>query len=395
MHVRQALIDPFLECLMIRNRLIPVVVAVASAGLLPAADTVGHAEVADHYADIVITSYRDSAEAARDLRTAIAAFVQDPTPITYGTARKAWLAAREPYGQTEVYRFYQGPIDDEDGPEGLLNAWPLDENYIDGTPDRPDHGIIQQVDEYPTIDANLLRSLNEKDGDANISTGYHAIEYLLWGQDLNDDPTSAGRRPLSDYTTDEHADRRKQYLTVATDVLLADMERVIGEWENGYRSDFVADPADAVGKIIVGIGSLAGGELAGERMHVALLNKDQEDEHSCFSDNTHRDIVTNARGIMNVWLGHYRDTDGELHAGGPGLRALVVVADPDLASTVDQALTATMNAVSAIRAPFDHEIQAPAGRERVQNAIQTLWTLARLMPQVADAIGVEVAIDGL
>ena len=57
-------------------------------------------------------------------------------------ARKAWLAAREPYGQTEAFRFYGGPIDDAKGPEGRINAWPLDEAYIDSVKGKAGSGII-------------------------------------------------------------------------------------------------------------------------------------------------------------------------------------------------------------------------------------------------------------
>ena len=74
-----------------------------------------------------------------------------------------------------------------DGPEGLINAWPLDEAYIDYVEGDPAAGVVNDPDTYPTIDAELLTSLNEQGGEANISTGWHAIEFLLWGQDLSTD----------------------------------------------------------------------------------------------------------------------------------------------------------------------------------------------------------------
>jgi putative iron-regulated protein len=42
-------------------------------------------------------------------------------------AKEAWLTARQSYGPTEAYRPYGAPIDDDNGPEGQLNACPLDE----------------------------------------------------------------------------------------------------------------------------------------------------------------------------------------------------------------------------------------------------------------------------
>ncbi|NOG51162.1 MAG: hypothetical protein HND48_18330 [Chloroflexi bacterium] len=113
------------------------------------------------YADIAYASYGDSLTTALDLRDAIAAFVAEPSEETFAAAKEAWLAANEPYGQTEAYRFYGGPIDDEDGPEGLLNAWPLDEAYVDYIDSDPNAGIINNLTDYPEITRDLLVSLNE------------------------------------------------------------------------------------------------------------------------------------------------------------------------------------------------------------------------------------------
>ena len=131
---------------------------------------------------------------------AIDRFIDEPTPAHLEAAKRLWLRARDDYGLTEVFRFYDGPIDNpEDGPEGLINAWPLDEAYIDYVEGHPNAGIINKPGGFPVINAELLMSLNEQGGEENVSTGWHAIEPLLWGQDLNkDDP---GDRPIEDYTT--------------------------------------------------------------------------------------------------------------------------------------------------------------------------------------------------
>ena len=42
----------------------------------------------------------------------------NPTPATLEAAKRAWLLARDDYGPTEAYRFYGGPIDNEDGRSG-------------------------------------------------------------------------------------------------------------------------------------------------------------------------------------------------------------------------------------------------------------------------------------
>ena len=62
-------------------------------------------------------SYCRSLASACATDTAIDAFLTGPTPATLEAAKRAWLIARDDYGPTEAFRFYSGPIDnEEDGP---------------------------------------------------------------------------------------------------------------------------------------------------------------------------------------------------------------------------------------------------------------------------------------
>src|SRR5690606_25305744 len=177
------------------------------------------------YAEIVEATYVDSAAAAVALDSAVQAFVAAPSEAGLTTARTAWIASREPYLQSEVFRFYDGPIDNaDDGPEGMINAWPLDEAYIDYVEDDPSAGVIN--DGTTTIDAETLMSLNEQGGEENIATGFHAIEFLLWGQDQS--ATGPGERSYQDYLVSAeasapHGDRRAQYLTVTSGLLASQL----------------------------------------------------------------------------------------------------------------------------------------------------------------------------
>ncbi|MEO0558165.1 MAG: imelysin family protein [Bacteroidota bacterium] len=344
------------------------------------------------YADVVAASYVDSYDAAVALDQAIDAFLASPSQASFDATKQAWLAAREPYGQTEAYRFANGPIDDEDGPEGLLNAWPLDEAYVDYVSTDPDAGIINSPGQFPTINAALLESLNEVGGEANVSTGYHAIEFLLWGQDLSE--TGAGARPFTDYTTGTNADRRGQYLAAASDLLLVHLDDMVDAWSDGtgtYRSTFLALDADqALRNIMTGIGTLSKSELAVERMFVAVNNQDQEDEHSCFSDNTDRDIVTNAQGIANVWRGRYTRTNGST-VSGTSLSDLVRDEDSDLADRIDANVAAALTAVNAIPDPFDRAIIND--QQTVLAAVDALQDLGDSFVEGARALGVSINTD--
>jgi putative iron-regulated protein len=347
--------------------------------------------VVGHYGVLVHATYSDTLAATRDMQSAIAAFVKTPSADTLAAARTSWLAAREFYGQTEAFRFYGGPVDDDNGPEGRMNAWPMDEAYVDAVEGKPQSGLINNL-KFKITKANLAK-FNERGGEENISTGWHAIEFLLWGQDRSE--TGPGDRSFTDYVDGKapNANRRRQYLTVSTALLVDDLTAITAQWTPGaknYRAQFEKGGKESVRKIIVGLGSLSRGELAGERMEVALNSQDQEDEHSCFSDNTHRDIVNNAKGIQNVWLGQFKRRDGTL-LQGPGVADLVALSQPEVAAQTSAQLATSVAAAEAIPAPFDRAViggkDAP-GRVRIQATIDSLVAQSKLLVTSASAVGI-------
>jgi putative iron-regulated protein len=342
-----------------------------------------------NYSKIVYASYQDSHTAAVSLDDALKALVAMPSPMALDAARQLWLDSREPYLQTEVYRFYEGPIDNEtDGPEGLLNAWPLDEQYIDYVTGDDTAGVIN--DPNATIDGASLEALNEVGGEKNVATGYHAIEFLLWGQDTSVD--GPGNRPHTDYVTDgsgtaTNQDRRGLYLTTVSTLLLGHLEGLVTAWAEGqsnYRSTFETDaPTESFQKILAGMIILSGFETGGERLQAALDSKDQEDEHSCFADNTHRDMVGDVIGVRNVWLGEYSRLDGTT-VSGTGIKAVVEARNADLAARLDRQIQDSVEAAEALIPPFDQEISSgnAEGNARVANLITNLRAQEDLLSEV-------------
>jgi putative iron-regulated protein len=350
------------------------------------------ATVAAQYAVLVQAGYEDTLAGARALHQAVLALTTTPNADTLGAARKAWLAARESYGQTEAFRFYGGPIDDDKGPEGRINAWPMDESYVDGVEGRPNAGLVNN--RKLALTRKALIAMNERGGEENIATGWHAIEFMLWGQDRSE--TGPGDRSADDFVDGRkpNADRRRQYLRLITELLVDDLGGLAKAWAPGvksnYRARFERGGTESLRKMLVGLGSLSRGELAGERLEVALASQDQEDEHSCFSDNTHRDAVNNARGIENVWLGRYQRPDGRL-LQGPSLRELVAQKDAALAEKTTQQIHNSVLAAEAIQPPFDREIVGGAdapGRQRVQKVINSLVQQSKDLVDAAAALGI-------
>ncbi|MGB8434904.1 MAG: imelysin family protein [Burkholderiales bacterium] len=367
----------------------PQLVTAAEPAGTVAADVSG---VLTQYAEIVHASYDDTLQSAKAMQKAIDAFLAQPSTESQQVAQKAWRNAREFYGQTEAFRFYGGPIDGENGPEGRMNAWPMDESYVDYVQGRADSGLIN--DPRFVINRQNIITQNERGGEENIASGWHAIEFLLWGQDLSE--TGPGNRSYTDFVDGKmlNADRRRQYLKVVSDLLVDDLTSLTREWKAGrnsnFRAQFEKGGVESVRKIFVGLGSLSRGELAGERMEVALASQDQEDEHSCFSDNTHRDIVNNALGIENVWLARYKRADGNV-IQGPSLRDLVAKQDTALAERTTQQIAKSVALAKAIQPPFDHEIiggrDAP-GRKRVQATVDSLIQQSKDLVDAAAVLGI-------
>jgi len=356
-------------------------------------------QIQENYADLVYYNYLDSYNAAAEMRTAIDEFVDNPTAEGFDKAKQFWLLAREPYGQTEAFRFASGPIDAEDGPEGLLNAWPLDESYIDYVDGDVMAGIINDLNTYPTLDKALLESLNEAGGEENISIGYHAIEYLLWGQDLTTpSELQKGQRDFTDFTSATNADRRGQYLKITAELILDHLQLMLDAWDpnkdGNYRADFLKLSSDeAITNLLTGIGTLAKSELAGERIFTAYDNKDQEDEHSCFSDNTHRDTRLNAIGVRNVYTGCYIRTDGISKIAGASLVDLMSIVDPALGKVAVAEMNEALAAVESTAIPFDFAISDDSTRPDVLTAVTELREFGDKLSEVGTKLGLTINTD--
>jgi putative iron-regulated protein len=366
----------------------------------PSADEAARAEVVAQYAAVVLANYEDVVETASALETAVSAFVKAPSEATHEAAKLAWLDAREPYGQCEVFRFYEGPIDSPVNDfEGLINGWPLGESHIDSVADDEEAGIINKKDTFPELTKELLIAQNgccgaDEISETNIATGYHAIEFLLWGQDLSLE--SSGTRPYTDFVVGEGAtlpngDRRGKYLALAAELLVEQLTAVRDAWRGGegsYRAEFVAqEPDEALQKMLKGMTKLAGFELSGERMLAAWNSEDQENEHSCFSDNTHRDIFLNAKGVENAYRGAYGTVQG------PSVEDLVKAADATLAADIDAHFAAAFASIDTIPEPFDAALKNAEGRAAIKASADKLDALHKKLLEITPLLGLSVLPD--
>jgi putative iron-regulated protein len=390
---------------MSRNTLVGAALALLAASSVftstsARADTTPEA-VLKHYAELAQAKYEDAFTTAQKLDKAVDALIATPSEKTLKAAKAAWIAARVPYQQSEVYRF-GNPIVDEW--EGKVNSWPLDEGLIDyvdksyGTESdenalytanviaNPKIKINGEEVDFTEITPEKIRGLHEAgEIEANVATGYHAIEFLLWGQDLNGTGAGAGNRPYTDYDkakcTNGNCDRRAAYLKAATTLLVSDLQEMVTAWApDGEATKRVeADPKAGITAILTGMGSLSYGELAGERMKLGLLLHDPEEEHDCFSDNTYASHLNDAIGIKSAYTGLYTRVDGT-KMKGPSLSQLVVAKDKALDKEITGKLDATLAAMNVMKdraqkiEAYDQMIgeNNPKGNAVVQKAIDGL-----------------------
>ncbi len=400
--------------------------------------------VLDAYANVALASYSETLDNAKGLKIAIDKFAKNPTQENLNSAKQAWLISRESYGQTEALRLSKGPIDAEDGwvaeaygaKEGQINAWPLDENMIDYTIDangkKTSGNIIDTVGKFnpggeeskevdvTKITVEAITDLNENGGEANVATGYHAIEFLLWGQDqdysnfLKDKVTkgsmTAGQRPLKDFTSDKNASRRLAYLSASAEKLVADLELITSAWTkevsgtNGLyqaalKGELTGDNAsknidsnEALKQIIAGLGVFVKSELANERIAVAVLTPSEEDEHSCFSDNTHRDIVTNYLGFKNVLTATYNGKKygtSLLDVANEETKTKIVNLMRSIEAKID-----SVNEIAKNREHFDYQIKEDSKQAKVIVKLKNeLRKLGDEMVNVALANGINLSTD--
>lgn len=344
--------------------------------------------VINAYVDLVRDSYAKAAGDAAAMNAAINAFLANPDQNSLDSARKAWIAARPAYLVTEAFRFYDGPID---AIEGQINAWPMNEAAIDYVEGDAKAGLVNSMDMALTED--LLLSSNQANDEAEVTTGWHAVEFLLWGQDLS--PDGPGARPASDYVAGTPSnDRRRLFLQLAAARLETDLKGLHDAWTTSdgeaYSAKFLGLPLrEAIGRMLNGVAILAGFEFMSERMAVALDSGDQEDEHSCFSDTTHQDFVHDLAGIKAVWTGNGVGKDR------PGLDDLLRSLDPALAGDIDTLVANAEARIAALGNPWDQVLAAEPGspeRQAGEQAVASLQALGDGFRKAGAKLGVLVLI---
>jgi len=359
-------------------------------------------EFLQFYANTAYQLYVGAYMAAIEFQNKVTAFIANPTEAGFSDLKLYYAGDfRFYYDHSEIFRFVNGPIDGPNGPEKLLNAWPCDEAYIDYTQTSATapikySGIICDSIKYPRINENLLDSLNSLNGETNISVGYHAIEFLLWGQDFYAD--SPGKRSYKDYlnagTTVNYGYRRGQYLVALSKLIVKHLGDVRQAWmpnQSNYRADFLnASVEESFKTALTGIGRYIKGELYGDRTRTSYKSQDQEDETSCFSDQTDQDLKWGQGSVYSIFNGSFETASGSPISKGTSLLSVLKIAKDT--SAIASQIRLSSNSMNLIQHPFDQEIIKSDGRLRVQNAITNGSLQADLLVEYAAKMGISLSL---
>lgn len=345
-------------------------------------------------------SYREAHARALAMQQAIHTLLEQPNTDHMNIARAAWIQARKAYTETEIFRFNDGPIDappsseHATGPESRINTWPVDEATIDYVKGEPKAGLVQQFDTPITIATILAR--DQVGDESAVTTGWHAIEFLLWGQDFRTD--GPGDRSYREYLDHGRVNpRRREYLRLISTQLVDDLRDIAEQWrgdKGAYHAQLTATvPIEVIGRALHGATSYVAIELFGERLSVALDSGSQEDEHSCFSDTTHLDLLHGVAGVANLLRGTYQG-----QRLGPSIIELLAYQNPALAKRVDKALDNAIAQAGQLQPPFDQLIRLPADHPdhvQAEALVMAFHELALSMKASAETLGIQIVVPGV
>ncbi|WP_294959403.1 imelysin family protein [Sulfurovum sp.] len=174
------------------------------------ADKAETAEVVDN---VIVKGYNNLGTEAGKLETALTALKVNPTAQTVQAARDQWRATRKYWEAGEGHIF--GPVDTL-GVDPKVDSWPVDKTQLDGA-------LAGWDPEFSNID-----------GFPVTMKGFHAIEYLLFGDGTTlEDPADAATRlqqPVGDEDTAEDK-IRLQYLEALGKTFAKDIKSLTDAWK--------------------------------------------------------------------------------------------------------------------------------------------------------------------
>ena len=202
-------------------------------------------EIALEYVRQIDTDFKQAGIEIKKFQSSIATLTDQTNIENLNLSKQAWLNAHSAYELTTLHRYYATQLMGEQDSLVLMqlqyqiNHWPIVPGYIDYVDGYPDSGIVHDIN--VNLDADSLREQHGSFDVSEVTLGFHAIEFLLWGYDAD-----SVARPATDfdavleltpkeiesgYTLEQLSNnRRRLFLSVVVDTLVKDFLALQSLW---------------------------------------------------------------------------------------------------------------------------------------------------------------------
>lgn len=314
--------------------------------------------------DVIVYGYEDLNNKAEAFVLATQNLLTTESAENLAAAQQAWKDVRVPWEQGEAHIF--GPVDAL-SIDPHLDTWPLNTSDL--------QTLLNTITGF---NADNLKGYNDD------VQGFHALEYLLFGDGVADNEKSI----------EEMTDAEREYLSAAAEVFESYTQNLFDAWsvtnnadddsalaykdylitaDNQFYSSQLAIVEELINGMIGIVNEVHAGKID-EPFGSSINNIDTTKVESQYSWNSLADFTDNIRGVQNVYRGEFSGQSDEA-----GIIDFVSAADADIATRVDTEIADAIAAIKAIAGendlPFRQAISNADARVRIQAAVDALVLL--------------------
>lgn len=320
-------------------------------------------EVLSGLADIENSITTNWSASTGALNSSVGVFVAAPSGAGLIDIQAKWRAARDPWESNESFGF--GPVGN-DGIDGNTDDWPVDINSL--------KTILAS---NQTLDATFVTNM------VTNTKGFHAIEYLIFGQD--------GSKTVNDFTS-----REKQLLSLLTADLKIQADQLKSRWSSSSATSFYTDfknagrdgstyptASAALGEVLGSMVDIMT-ELPDSKIETPLTSQNISYLESAFSDYSYHDYRNNISGVYAAYVGKYgsivasKSISNLVNDANPGVNQKVLTQFKLVLALYDAIQPASMN-----QDIFTRQVQLRDLQNELRNLNQMLGV------EVSAALGLE------
>ncbi|WP_345550689.1 imelysin family protein [Microbulbifer aestuariivivens] len=313
--------------------------------------------------DAGLAQVANTQAAVEVLNHTVEALLEKPSAEQLQAAKLAWLDAHREFAAALPYirlAFAPGPLREQGRALQLVvDSWPAQPGYLDTVPGYSDSGIVNDTAVELTL--TNLRRQHRLTAHEEASTGFHALEVMLWG------PTS--ERAATDFTAESTgekpealaANRRRALTRLMVEALSEDVHRLAKRMPYGAndlsRPFLALDPVARLQQI-----RATHTQMVDEELLRRLPESSESDVESSRAADSKQALLSMLRTLQGNWF----------PASGAGMAALL------LDRYQQEALAEHFVALEALLLGMEDPIEL-AKLENLARARQLLEAVAGLM----------------